>query len=100
MNGTLNEKDTQAFKEGMKLSDDFTAMPAELEILNAGMESECLVTIREGKFHQIRRMFHLLGKEVLYLKRLSFGPLKLDETLSPGEYRRLTEDEVAELKQW
>jgi 16S rRNA pseudouridine516 synthase len=51
------------------------------------------VTIREGKFHQIKRMFAAVGREVLYLKRLSMGPLALDGTLPPGAYRRLTEEE-------
>ena len=69
----------------------FTAMPARLELLEN--EGEVEVTIREGKFHQIKRMFAAVGREVLYLKRLSMGPLVLDGSLAPGAYRRLTEEE-------
>ena len=60
--------------------------------------SDTEVTIREGKFHQIKRMFLATGHEVIYLKRLSMGPLALDPDLEPGEYRRLTPDEIAQLK--
>lgn len=60
--------------------------------------SEIEITIREGKFHQVKRMFQAVGKEVLYLKRLSMGPLELDPELEPGEYRRLTDEEVKMLK--
>lgn len=59
--------------------------------------SEVEIVIREGKFHQIKRMFHAVGKEVLYLKRLSMGPLVLDPSLRSGKYRRLTEKELADL---
>ena len=73
---------------------DFTALPAKLEILAPGLGR---VTVREGKFHQVRRMFGAVGKPVLELRRLSFGPLPLDEALAPGEYRELTETEIAAL---
>ena len=96
--GMLTQEDCRAFAEGLKVSDDFTAMPAELVILQAGEISEAEVTIREGKFHQVKRMFHAVGKEVLYLKRLSMGTLKLDETLKPGEFRPLTKEELDGLK--
>ncbi|MBQ6603762.1 MAG: rRNA pseudouridine synthase [Eubacterium sp.] len=96
--GLLTEEDCRAFAEGLKVSDDFTAMPAELVILQAGEISEAEVTIREGKFHQVKRMFHAVGKEVLYLKRLSMGTLKLDESLNPGEFRPLTKEELEALK--
>ena len=55
------------------------------------------MTIREGRFHQVKRMFHAAGKEVLFLKRIQMGSLKLDEKLRPGEYRRLTKEEVEKL---
>ena len=96
--GLLTEEDCRAFAEGLKVSDDFTTMPAELVILQAGEISEAEVTIREGKFHQVKRMFHAVGKEVLYLKRLSMGTLKLDEALKPGEFRPLTKEELDGLK--
>lgn len=91
----LAESDVQAFRSGLTLPDGLQCLPAELEILSA---SEARVTIREGKFHQIKRMFLALGFEVIYLKRLSMGPVSLDPALAPGEYRRLTGAELAQLK--
>ena len=67
-------------------------------ILKAGDISEITLTITEGKFHQVKRMFEAVGKEVLYLKRLSMGTLTLDETLESGQYRPLTEKEIEDLK--
>lgn len=93
VDGTLTEADVEAFAAGIPLK-DFTALPSKLEILAPGL---CRVTVREGKFHQVRRMFGAVGKPVLELRRLSFGPLPLDEALSPGEYRELTETEIAAL---
>ena len=70
-----------------------------MEILNASEDgSEIMVTIREGKFHQVKRMFEAVGKSVIYLKRVEFGTLPLDEDLEEGEYRELTEEELAILK--
>ena len=70
---------------------------------NAGLEplgdgSECLVTLREGKYHQVKRMLAARGKPVRYLKRLSMGPIRLDPALGPGEWRPLTREEVAALR--
>lgn len=96
--GKVTGEDIAAFKKGMKLEEDFITLPAQLVILQNGEESEVLVTIYEGKFHQIKRMFKAVGKEVLYLKRLSMGNLKLDETLAAGEYRKLTQEELNILK--
>ena len=76
-------------------------MPAKLRILESGTDfSTAETTIQEGKFHQIKKMFAALGngREVVYLKRLSMGPLTLDPDLAPGEYRALTEEELAALK--
>lgn len=85
---------------GMTLTDDTAVMPARLEIESAEHgESRVYLTIREGKFHQVKRMFDALGCQVTYLKRLSMGSLVLDESLKPGEYRELTEEEVLRLKQ-
>lgn len=61
-------------------------------------EKECYLTIQEGKFHQVKRMFHYVGNEVTYLKRISMGSLCLDESLKPGEYRPLTDEELKQLK--
>ena len=86
-----DDRDAAAFAAGMDLG-DFTSMPALLE--PGKNELEWYVTIREGKFHQVKRMFHACGKEVQYLKRLYIGTLKLDETLEKGEFRPLTEEEI------
>lgn len=72
-------------------------MPAVLKILSSADRSKVLLTIREGRFHQVKRMFHVTGKEVVFLKRIQMGSLKLDEKLRPGEYRRLTKEEVEKL---
>ena len=98
--GELDEGDVQRFKEGIKVDDDFTAKSAELKILKSiGGVSEALVTLSEGKYHQVKRMVKACGKTVTYLKRLSIGGLKLDESLAPGGYRPLTDEELADLKQ-
>ena len=95
--GKVTEDDVRIFEQGVVIEEDFTAMPAELKILQAGDMSEIQVTIREGKFHQVKRMFEAVNKEVLYLKRLSMGPLQLDSNLKLGEYRPLSEEELNQL---
>jgi len=99
VSGRLTQEDVLAFSEGLKLSDDFTALPAKLDIISSGDTSEAYVTIREGKFHQVKRMFLKRGCEVIYLKRLAMGPVTLDPDLAPGEYRRLSEKEITLLKE-
>ena len=95
MTGRVDAEDIKSFQEGMRLDEELTTLPAELKLIKAEAgESEVLVTIFEGKFHQIKRMFEAVGKEVLYLKRLSMGELTLDESLEPGEYRELTKAEI------
>lgn len=96
--GTVTESDVAVFKEGVKIDDDFTALPANLKILSSGPISEIEVEIFEGKFHQVKRMFQAVDKKVVFLKRLSMGPLHLDPMLCPGEYRPLTDDEILCLK--
>ncbi len=104
VSGIVTEEDVKKFEEGLLLEDDvedFTTLPAELEILEVDEEantSEVHVIIREGKFHQVKRMFRAVDKKVLYLKRIRMGGLKLDETLELGSYRRLTDEELAILK--
>ena len=93
--GTLEPADAAAFAAGMTLGDGLECLPAGLEILSPG---ECLVTLREGKFHQVKRMLAARGKPVLYLKRVRMGNLPLDPALEPGTYRYLTEDEVESLR--
>lgn len=97
--GRLTAKDAEQFQEGITLS-DFTAMPAALRIESANdTESTALVTVCEGKFHQVRRMFAAIGHEVMALKRLKFGPLRLPDGLAPGAYRELTNDEWLQVKE-
>ena len=81
------------------LGDGLECLPAKLEILKSDVQSEALITIREGKFHQIKRMLASRGKPVVYLKRLSMGSLTLDEGLSKGEYRLLTAEEIKNLRE-
>lgn len=97
--GALDESDVKSFAQGIKIDDEFTALPARLKIISSGDISEAEVTIREGKFHQIKRMFSALGHEVTWLKRVSMGPLTLDESLKEGEYRVLTTSEITALKE-
>ena len=95
----VTESDIKAFQKGITLDDGYVCKEAKLEIQSASEEgSEILVTIQEGKFHQVKRMFEAVGKKVVYLKRVEFGTLKLDEDLEEGEYRELTEEEIAILK--
>ena len=96
--GRVTEEDVEAFFNGLDIGEEKLTMPAKLVIEKADTISEIRVTIQEGKFHQVKRMFEAVGKKVLYLKRLTFGPLALDETLKPGEYRYLTEEEIRDLK--
>ncbi|MBU3840934.1 MAG: rRNA pseudouridine synthase [Candidatus Ruminococcus intestinipullorum] len=95
--GEVTSSDIQAFQTGVDIGEKKPTLPATLEIQHSAEISEVLLTIHEGKFHQVKRMFEAVGKKVLYLKRLQMGNLKLDETLSPGEYRELTKEEVAQL---
>lgn len=96
--GRVTKEDVVKFKEGLDIGEDALTLPAELVIQKEDEVSEIEVTITEGKFHQIKRMFEAVGKKVLFLKRLSMGNLVLDETLSLGAYRPLTEKEINDLK--
>lgn len=89
--GTVDSEDIAAFQAGMVLSDGTKCLPAGL--MAAG-EQQCLVTLQEGKFHQVKRMLAQRGKPVLRLKRLSMGPLSLGEELSPGAWRELSQEEL------
>jgi len=99
IDGEVTEEDVKAFQQGVTLDDGYETLPAELKILEAGPESQIVITIVEGKFHQVKRMFQAVDKTVTYLKRLSMGELKLDEELELGEYRELTEEELELLQQ-
>jgi 16S rRNA pseudouridine516 synthase len=98
VDGRITKEDVETFSKGIQLSEDFTTLPAGLEIIESGEISTVKVIIHEGKFHQVKRMFEAVEKEVIYLKRLSMGDLILDENLALGEYRPLTEEEIKMLK--
>ena len=98
LQGRVTSEDVTRFKEGIVLVDGTVFQPSTLEIIEAGPQSEVYVTIKEGKFHQVKRMALAIGKEVLYLKRLQMGGLTLPEDLALGEYRPLTEIELRKLK--
>lgn len=95
----VTDSDIKKFESGITLDDGYICKEAKLEIIKASEEgSEVMLTIQEGKFHQVKRMFEAVDKKVTYLKRVEFGTLKLDEDLEEGEYRELTDEEVATLK--
>lgn len=99
--GRIDKDIVDTFAKGFIVDKELSAMPSKLEIISYNSVKDCSevnITIQEGKFHQIKRMFAAVGSEVLFLKRLSFGSLGLDNTLKPGEYRSLTETEVNLLK--
>ena len=95
VDGPLDQADVDAFAAGMTLGDGLMCLPAGLEPL---AEGTCIVTLREGKFHQVKRMLAARGAPVLYLKRLSMGPLTLDAELPIGGWRELTAEETASLR--
>ena len=97
--GCLGPGDAERVAAGLDLG-DFTARPARLEILSASESgSAAEVTVTEGKFHQVKRMFSAVGHEVITLHRCSFGPLELDPALTPGAWRELREEELRLLRQ-
>ncbi len=96
--GRLTEEDCRAFEAGITLGDGTVCQSAGLEILTAGEESTAHVTLREGKFHQVKRMLAYCGKPVQYLERIRMGNLTLDSKLSRGEYRFLTTEEIEGLR--
>lgn len=99
VDGPLSAADVEAFAQGIPLS-DFTALPAELEILSSGpLSAVARVRVHEGKFHQIKRMFEARERTVVRLSRLTFGSLTLDPALEPGAWRELTAQEIAALYQ-
>lgn len=92
--GLVTEEDKLLFREGVTIDDGYKTLPAKLDIIVSQGISKVYLTIEEGKFHQVKRMFLAVGKKVLYLKRIAIGGLKLDESLGLGEYRELTEEEI------
>lgn len=96
--GLVSEDEVERFAKGLDIGDEKLTLPAKLKVLSSGPVSEVEVTIQEGRYHQVKRMFEAVDCSVTYLKRLSMGSLKLDEKLDSGAYRALTEDEISSLK--
>ena len=90
----LSENERLKLETGVDIGDDTLTLPSKVTVIN---KTSVHITIHEGRFHQIKRMFEAVGNEVIFLKRLSMGSLKLDEHLKPGEYRELTPEELAAL---
>lgn len=95
--GVVTEEDVARFANGLDIGEGEYTKPAKLTVLVSDEISEIELTIQEGKFHQVKRMFEAVGKRVIYLKRLSMGSLRLDETLALGEYRPLSKKELEDL---
>ena len=93
--GKINERGIKAFEDGIILDDGYKTLPAKLIDLG---NNEAYVIIKEGKFHQVKRMMEAINCKVTYLKRIEFGSLKLDDNLEEGKYRLLKEEELNELK--
>ena len=91
---TVTEVDVEKFQHGVTLDDGYHTKPAKLNIIQSGKLSEIEVTITEGKFHQVKRMFEAVGKKVVYLKRIKMGELSLDESLAIGSFRELNDAEL------
>ena len=99
--GKISDMEVKQFAKGLFVDEELTALPAILKVLSYNSDkdySEIHVTIHEGKFHQVKRMFTAIGSEVLFLKRITFGALPLDESLKTGEYRALTKEEISILQ--
>lgn len=94
LDGTIKEEYVEIFRDGFDIGLKAITKPAKLEIID---ENKAYITITEGKYHQVKRMFKHFGLTVTYLKRLKMGPLILDNSLKPGEYRVLTEEEMNQL---
>lgn len=94
VDGQVDERHVEQFQLGITLDDGYVTKPATLEILKSDAVSEVLLSISEGKFHQVKRMFQAIGMDVIYLKRTRMGELVLDDALQLGEIRRLTEEEI------
>ena len=97
IDGKVEQAHIEQFSAGIDIGDEDLTMPAKLEILSSGDVSEIQLTIQEGRFHQVKRMFEAIGCKVTYLKRISMGPLTLGD-LQQGEVRVLSENEVAQLR--
>ncbi|MDR3551580.1 MAG: pseudouridine synthase [Clostridia bacterium] len=97
VDSSIGEDDRRSFSAGMTLSDGTQCLPAQLEPADEGDARQAFVTISEGKYHQIKRMFEAVGKHVIYLKRVSIGTLQLDKLLQRGEIKELKWEEIQEI---
>ncbi|GAF64245.1 RNA pseudouridine synthase [Bacillus sp. TS-2] len=97
--GEVTERDVQIFANGVTLEDGYKTKPAHLTVIESGPESFIELTITEGKYHQVKRMFQAVGKYVLQLKRIKISVMHLDKALKAGEYRELTNDELKSLNE-
>ena len=101
VDGIMTNDDQVSFEKGITLDDGYECMPAHLEILSVDESRQTSVVqikIKEGKFHQVKRMVKACGKTVVDLQRISMGPLRLEESLKLGEFRRLNDSELEALK--
>ena len=97
LDGAVGQKEQELFLQGLDIGDEKQTLPAKLELTEK--ENEVFITVQEGRFHQVKRMAQAVGRKVTYLKRISMGSLVLDKMLEKGEYRPLTEKEIAGLKE-
>ena len=99
VNGPLEPAHIEKFQEGITFLDGIKCKPAKLEILNSSLtQSQALVTLSEGKFHQVKKMFLAIGVKVTALKRVRFGPFTLEDGLKEGQYRSLTSHECEAIR--
>ncbi|MPN04808.1 Ribosomal small subunit pseudouridine synthase A [bioreactor metagenome] len=97
VSGAVTEEDVWKFKEGLIISGEYKTMPARLDMIRSGNISEVKVMIREGKFHQVKRMFESVNKKVLYLKRIQIGSYLLDEDLPEGQSREIDKMQASKM---
>lgn len=97
--GEITDEDKHLLESGVRIDNDYLTLPAKLKIIESGDVSIIELTIREGKFHQVKQMIQAVGKQVTYLKRISMAGLSLDDDLLPGEYRELSHEELRTINQ-
>lgn len=94
IDGLVTEEDQRRFAAGLTLTDGYQCLPAQLTVVHSGQQSEIKLIIHEGKFHQVKRMFEAVGKQVTYLRRIRIGQLVLNEQLALGQVKPLTSEEL------
>ena len=96
LDSSVSREGAERIMAGVDIGDDKPTLPCQINMLS---DSSCFITIHEGRYHEIKRMFKTEGRTVNYLKRISMGPMSLDTELEPGEYRSLSPEEIELLKQ-